>query len=1428
IRARLIDVDYASHTPHVHTLHDQLKTLLDDIEPVSSQVAFHSTLTGTVIDTATLDAEYWYQNLANPVLFQPTLHTLLDTGHTTYIETSPHPVLTTAVQDTADTHAPDLTTLVTGTLRRNDDTLTRFHHHLAHHHTHGTAVTWHTSPPPAPPTDLPTYPFQHGRYWLEGPAAHSDAGSLGLDATDHPFLTAVTTLADGGSGDGEALLLTGRISATSHAWLADHAVNGTALLPATALLELALQAAQRTGTNRVDELTLEAPLLVPERGGVRIQVAVRSADEDGSRRLTVHSRAEGGAEDDPTEPWTRHASGVLAPPDPNPDAASGGGGVRPEGAEPVDVGGLYEELAGRGYEYGPAFRNLSAAWRSGDTVYGEVGLAPEHHDDAARFAVHPALLDSALHTMGLGAFLGEGVRLPFAFGGVSLHATAATALRVAVAPGTGGEDSVTVSVVDPAGAPVLSVGSLTLRPVDPARLPSGRGPSAVERSLYEPVWTEPAEVPVPDGPVAYEVLDATGPYGGEAAGEGVPEAVRGAVTGLLGRLQKWIARDDGGDGRLVVLTRRAVSAAPGDVPELASASLWGLVRSAATENPGRIVLADIDDPAEGSASRRVLDAVVASGEPQFALRSGRVLVPRLAPFAGAVTVVPPADGGPWRLAAPGGSPDDVHAAPHPEALAPLGEGQVRIAVRAAGLNFRDVLTVLGMVPVGAPLGTEAAGTVLETGPGVTGLAVGDRVFGLVPGALGPVAVADRRLIARIPEGWSFAQAAGVPAVFTTAYYGLVELAGLRSGERLLVHSAAGGVGLAAFQVARHLGADVFATASGGKWGALRELGVAEDRLASSRTTAFEESVREGTGGAGVDVVLNSLTGDFVDASLRLLGPGGRFVEMGIADLRDPEEVAAARPGVSYLPFELLEMDPDTVGAVLASVRELFERGVLEPLPVTTWDVTRAPEAFRHFAQARHVGKVVLTLPETVPAGGGEREGTVLITGGTGTLGSALARHLVTAGGKRRLLLTGRRGSRAPGARELADELAALGAHVRIEACDTADREALAALLGSVDPAHPVTDVVHAAGVLDDGVLASLTPEKTAAVLRPKVDAAWHLHELTRGLDLDSFVLFSSASGQLGGAGQGNYAAANVFLDALAGHRRRLGLPAVSLAWGMWADASGMTGHLAQADLARIGRGGLVPMSLPEGLALFDTALAAGRPVLVPAPLDLAGLRSRTAADGLPAVLRGLTRGGPVVRRAAQAAPVSARSLEERLGALPGPERERVLLALVRDQVAAVLGHAAADGIAADRAFKEIGFDSLTAVELRNRIASATGLRLPTTLVFDFPTPQALAVRLLALLAPADPAADLDRLLASVTVGGPDFEVLRERLRAALWRWEEAAGAGSGPGAAAGAAEGLPDLADATDDELFQALDEEFGADADDERDDELDGGGHAS
>ncbi|MBW8822290.1 MAG: SDR family NAD(P)-dependent oxidoreductase, partial [Streptomyces sp.] len=348
------------------------------------------------------------------------------------------------------------------------------------------------------------------------------------------------------------------------------------------------------------------------------------------------------------------------------------------------------------------------------------------------------------------------------------------------------------------------------------------------------------------------------------------------------------------------------------------------------------------------------------------------------------------------------------------------------------------------------------------------------------------------------------------------------------------------------------------------------------------------------------------------------------------------------------------------------------------------------------------------------------------------LGGQVARHLVTRHGVRHVLLVGRRGGDAPGIAELVEEVAALGGSVQVAACDVADREALAALLAGIPAEHRLNGIVHAAGVLDDGMITSLSPDQVARVLRPKVDAAVNLHELTAGSDLAMFVLFSSAAGVFGNPGQGNYAAANAFLDGLAAHRRAHGLPATSLAWGLWEQASGMTGHLGGAELARAAAGGVRPLSTHQGLALFDAALAAGAddhvaPSFVPVALDISALRDR--ADTLAPLYRTLVR--RPTRRTAQGRDASsiASGLAARLADLSDAGREELLVELVRKYVAIVLGHGDRAHIDVDRAFKDLGFDSLTAVELRNRLAEATGVRLPATLVFDNPTPTALARRL---------------------------------------------------------------------------------------------------
>jgi NAD(P)-dependent dehydrogenase (short-subunit alcohol dehydrogenase family)/acyl carrier protein len=502
------------------------------------------------------------------------------------------------------------------------------------------------------------------------------------------------------------------------------------------------------------------------------------------------------------------------------------------------------------------------------------------------------------------------------------------------------------------------------------------------------------------------------------------------------------------------------------------------------------------------------------------------------------------------------------------------------------------------------------------------------------------------------------------------------------------------------------------------------MGFDDDHIANSRTVEFEQKFSEVTGGAGFDIVLNSLTGEFIDAGLRLLQRGGRFIEMGKADIRASGEIAARHPGVQYRAFDVFEAGPDRAQEIFGELVALFENGELHPLPAHSWDIRHALDAYRFLSRARHVGKLVLSVPTPLNS-----EGTVLITGGTGVLGSLLARHLVTRHGVRNLLLISRRGPAADGAAAIESELTELGASVQITACDAADRDALQALLAGLPAEHPLTAVIHAAGVLDDAVFGAQTQRHLEAVLRPKIDAAWNLHELTAGVDLSAFILFSSVASLFGSLGQANYAAANAFLDGLAQHRRHRGLPGVSLAWGWWAQATGMTGHLYERDRARLSRMGFIPMSSEDGLALFDAALWQARSFVMPAQISRAAIRSDPAGTGLPPMFRGLIR---ATRRTA-AAVESVSNLRQRLASMSTSEQERELLDIVRSHAAAVLGYNSADAVGADQEFKDLGFDSLGAVEFRNRLKSISGLKLPTSIVFDHPTPTALARYLTGVL-----------------------------------------------------------------------------------------------
>ncbi|WP_421110620.1 SDR family NAD(P)-dependent oxidoreductase [Streptomyces sp. NEAU-S77] len=1391
-RVSRLRVSHAFHSPLMEPMLAEFAEIAAGVGYRQPSLPAVSTVTGAPVggeDWAT--PEYWVDQVRRPVRFHDALLPATgEQGATRLLEIGPDPVLTSLAQAVADaTAAP--------ALRKGHAEPQTVLAAVAELFVRGARVDWAAvfDGTGARRVELPTYAFQRERYWLEASAPATDADGLGLGVTEHPLLGAAVTVA--GS---ETVLLTSRLSVRSHPWLADHAVAESIVVPGTALVELALQAGDQLGHGRLDELTLRVPLVLPKDGAVQMQLSVEppessdgnpdgNADEQ-RRTLKVYARPQ---DSDADQPWTLHATGTLAAERPAADWDLTA--WPPPGAEPVPTDRLYERLASAGLAYGPAFQGLREVWKHGEDLFVEATLPEPLAGDASAYGLHPALLDTVLHALGLREQAADGASLPFLWSGVSLSAVGAAAVRVHLTVRGTGE--VGLRVADTAGQPVAEIESLVLRPMSPADL-AGAG-SPVSDSLFRLDWVPaPATSGGPSPAGRWAILTGSddsrnGPpdVGVDAsryadlaalsaaldAGAEVPDTVllplhhtavdteastdarvTETVTGVLGIVRDWLAEDRLAGARLAVLTQDAVevSAEHGEEPartsltgegvvDVAGAGVWGLVRTAISENPDRFLLADTDGRQESyQALAAHLPGLAEAGDAQLAVRRGQVWLPRAVRMASDGVLVPPTTpdsdlgaGLGWRLdIVAQGRLDGVALVR--EDMRPLLPGQVRVGVRAAGINFRDVLNVLGMYPGDAGrMGLEGAGVILEVGPGVTNWAVGDRVMGMLDGGFGPAAVADARMLARIPRGWSYAQAASVPIVYLTAYYALMDLAGLRAGESILIHAAAGGVGMAAVQLAHHLQAEVFATASQGKWPTVRELGVGADHIASSRTTEFEQTFSRATNGAGVNVVLDCLAGEFVDASLRLTRPGGRFVEMGKTDIRDADEVRVGYPGVSYQAFDVIEAGPDRIGEMLTALLELFEQGALRPIPITTWDISRAPEALRFLGQAKHVGKVVLTIPAPW-----HESGTVLVTGGTGGLGAVLARHLVTQHGVRDLLLLSRRGADAPGARELERELTALGARVTITACDVGDREALARAIETIPERAPLTGVIHTAGVLDDGVITGLTPERLARVLAAKANSALHLHELTAKADLSAFVLYSSISGVVGSAGQAAYAAGNAVLDALATSRRAQGLPGVSLAWGMWENTDGMGGRLAEADLDRMRRQGFPPLSTDDALALLDTALRVNEPVALPVTLRTTALAARR--DSLPSVLHGLVPAARHRRTAGQAAAGGGEGLIRRLRGLPAPEQDRLLLEVVQAQVASVLGHSSAAAVDPARAFRDLGFDSLTAVDLRNRLNSATALQLPATLIFDHPTPEALVLalreRLLADAAQAQGAA----------------------------------------------------------------------------------------
>ncbi|HEX8052741.1 MAG TPA: SDR family NAD(P)-dependent oxidoreductase [Thermoleophilaceae bacterium] len=1403
VSTRRLAVSHAFHSELVEPIIDDLERMAGRFDYREPRIPLISNVTGRPLDRAP-DARYWRDHTRSPVRFADSVRAMLGLGVEVFVEVGPHPSLISlgkhCVGGAGRAWVPSL--------RRNQDDLSTALGSLATLYVNGVEPDWkafhkrwHRRP-----VQLPTYAFQRTRHWIdidpEGEGAEdAGAGASASSVADHPLLG--RRLATGN------VVLEGRIGPERHPYLDDHRVQGRAMLPATAYLEMALAAAGHGSSEApkvLRDVVLRQPLIFGQ-DAARVQVSVVPL-EGGESEVTVQSARGDGSSNGSTS-WTLHAR-----------ATAGGAGaeagsadideLRERCGEEIPAERIYDGLRARGLEYGPAFRGLRRAWRGERDVIGEVELPEEATGDGYR--AHPALLDACLHAIAAGQpepLAGEGPMIPIAIDSVTFHAPLPSSVVVhahmAGAPDPG-EVITDVAVLDAGGATVAELRGLHLLAIDDRGAAGGSDDPArwLHELAFEASDASSSAVPADGGwlvladrgGIGQALAERIRPSGGRCVlafrGEALerlesddfvvaPDGVTTVIDQAFGEgespsgvIHLWgldapePGEDDWLEGslgagcdslmnvvqalvagkrrtRLEVVTRGAHVVGSGDAPSPTQAMLFGFTRSLALEHPElKVAAVDIDPAADQRGAARSLAAELASDpEPVVALRGGKRHVGRLVRRDAShdSTDAASSNGGPPALAAPRGAfklrtrtagvLDALELAPAERH--PPGPGLVELEVRATGLNFRDVMKVMGVYPGTAAdrrsLGDECSGVVVAVGDGVEHVAVGDDVVAVAPTAFASHVTTLAGLVVPKPEQLSYAQAAALPIAFMTAVHGLRHVARLREGERCLIHAAAGGVGMAAVQVAQAAGAEVFATAgSDEKRDLLRSMGV--EHVMDSRSLAFADEVRELTDGEGVDVVLNSLGGEAIPRSLALIRPFGHFVEIGKRDIFQNSRVGL-RPFSKAISFHSVDLDRlirerhSYGGELLHEVMEGFADGTFKPPPVHVERVDQIGRAFRMMAQARHVGKLSISFEGVASDGEASQpkvreDGTYLVTGGHGALGLAVARRLAERGAGA-VALVGRRAAPKE-VEEAAAEIEAGGTRVILEVADATSEEDLAQVLARLRSEAPeVRGIVHAAGRLEDAFVVNLTAEQTRAVVAPKAIGAWALHRATADLPLDFFVLFSSATAVLGSPGQAHYAAGNAFMNALADRRRQDSQTALSIGWGPWAEI-GMAARANEDSRSVVDQAGSIPPD--RGLDVLEQLIAedATRSEVLPFDWEAFGsLFPAMARSPLIADLVGSKSDGR------EADPAVAEILAAASDELDGALERFVQLELSR------VVEMDPDELDPAIRVNDIGLDSMMALELKNRVEGALEIELPIVELIEGPSITQLAVRLAELI-----------------------------------------------------------------------------------------------
>ena len=1286
----------------------EITRTVDYAEP---QLKLVSNLAGELLTD--IKADYWVEHVRQPVCFAQGMTTLAKMGIDTFIEIGPKPILLGLGQQCLSDQVerlwlPSLYPNQQSDWAQNLESLAKLH-------VRGGQIDWQAFDKPYPrrKLSLPTYPFQRKRYWVDRLTTTSRQRQAG-----HPLLgEQLQPLATN-----REIAFQNQISATYPAYLNDHQVYEQVIVPATAYLEMALSAGKQiyTGGYVLQNVTFLQPLVLSETSESTVQLVLSPADN--GYQWQIFSLKQ-----DINE-WQLHVSGeLISLPDENEGNDYSLQTLRQHCAEEIALS-VYETSLPEGIYFGPDFQGLTQLFRGEKEALGLIKL-PESLV-ASEYQIHPVLLDCCVRINPINQ-ADDRPYLPFSCEQVKLFTNAPLTSvwsYVKWQDEISGTRQMDITLFDEAGQVVAELSGFGLRQANRQAI---IGSALRTDWLYELVWLDaplPQKSPYADKPgrwlivseqtdLAKQLAQLLRIQGAEieiSTAYQLANSYQGVIY-LAGLMQTTDVPEMALDisSRVLELVKRLIQTET--VPSLCLVTegkveqsvLWGFARTLMWEYPqlnSRCV-----ELKAGATAERLFDAIwYADGENQIRLDEGHqrqvARLEQLKLSALGANNQPY----PFRVQLEQyGLLDSLQLVPdhrqEPQA------NQVEVQVRAVGLNFRDVLNALGMLksyyppelgfddPKKVPFGFESTGVIARIGDEVTEFQVGDDVIvWQYFGSLATFITVDSEQIGKKPKHLSFEEAATIPVTFLTAYYALIELADMRAGDKVLIHAAAGGVGQAAVQLAQYIGAEIFATASLPKWDFLKSQGI--DHIMDSRTLEFADQLKELTHGKGVDIVLNSLNGEYIQKNFDVLAENGRFIEMSKIDIWDAEQAGSYRPDVKYAPFDLSETSDMEFRTQL---EELLVEKKISSLPNHVFSIEEVSEAFQFMAQAKHIGKVVLSMPaQQQPTEHIKSNKSYLITGGLGGLGLKMAEWLVTQGATHLVLSSRRCGAAAQSA--IAD-LESKGTKIKVVKADVSQAEEVKNLLQTSQEFAPLKGIIHAAGVLDDGVVSQQTPARFVKVFAPKVLGTWYLHQYSQGIPLDFFVCFSSQTSLLGNGGQVSYASANAFMDTLMHQRNQKGLPALSINWGGWSEV-GMAKKLVEA------------ISPKQGVELFGALLSQDVSQVGVFPNQW-----QKFSQKLPSLA-----GFPVLSKLIKPKSTTSQSTLQQLSQVSAKEQYEILKKHIKSEIELIVGTVPAD----EQNFFDLGMDSLMSIQLGNRLASELQLSLPAMVILQYPTLNSLSQFLL--------------------------------------------------------------------------------------------------